>query len=366
MNGWLAPDLGIFDGRHLLSGHAVRRAERGVEIAPAGDVDARPVPGVATAGFIDIQVNGGGGVLLNGRPDRAGIAAIVAAHRSFGTGAMLPTLITDGAGIADTAADAACAMADCPGLLGLHLEGPHIAPARRGTHRADLIRRFDGHTLRLVERLRTRGCHVVVTLAPEAATSKDIRALVDAGARVSLGHSDTDAAGARAAFAAGATGVTHLFNAMSPLQGRAPGLVGAAISSDAYVSVILDGIHVDPLSLDVAIRARPRDDRMILISDAMPTVGGPDSFDLQGQTITRRGARLINRDGNLAGAHTTMAEGVRRAVSALGMSLETALRMAITHPAAFLGVDVTPSKPISGFMLFMPESGDIAWIAPPA
>lgn len=365
MTGWLFPEAGIFDGRNLLDGYSVRPSGAGIEIAPSRDISARSVRGVVTPGFIDIQVNGGGGVLLNGDPTPEGIARIVAAHRRFGTGALMPTLITDTAEIAEAAAGAALATFGRNGVFGLHLEGPHIALSRRGTHRADLVRPFDAQTLALVTRLRAADCPVLVTLAPEAVESGDVAALVATGARVSLGHSDADAARIRAALAEGASGFTHLFNAMSPLQGRAPGMVGTALASDAYVSMILDGIHVDPEMLALAIRARGRDDRSILISDAMPTVGGPPRFELQGQTIALAGGRLVNADGNLAGAHATMAEGVRRAIRDLRLPLETALRMAITHPADFLGIGVELGRSPSGVMHFDPETGDVDWLAPP-
>lgn len=365
MTAWLRPELGVFDGSRLYAGRAVRSSKTGLEIAATDEVSAIPVLGVVTPGFIDLQVNGGGGVLLNADPTPGGIARIAAAHRRFGTGALLPTLITDTAATAEAAADAALATFGRNGTLGLHLEGPHIAPSRRGTHRADLVRPFNARTLALVTRLRSAGCPVLVTLAPEAAGRSDIASLVATGARVSLGHSDAPATEVTAALAEGASGFTHLFNAMSPLTGREPGMVGTAIASEAYVSMILDGIHVAPEMLALAIRARPREDRSILISDAMPTVGGPPRFDLQGQTVALTAGRLVNAEGNLAGAHTTMAEGVLRAVRDLRLPLETVLRMAITHPAAFLGVDVGPHHSPSGFMRFDPATSDVEWLTPP-
>ena len=365
MSGWLCPDAGVFDGKRLLDGHAVRPFGAGIQVAPSGEVSARAIRGVVTPGFIDIQVNGGGGVLLNADPAPGGIARIAVAHRPFGTGALLPTLITDTSETTEAAADAALATFGRNGVLGLHLEGPHIAPSRRGTHRADLVRPFDARTLALVTRLRAHGCPVLVTLAPEAVSRGDIAALVATGARVSLGHSDAKAPEIARALTEGASGFTHLFNAMSPLEGRAPGMVGTAIASDAYVSMILDGIHVAPEMLALAMRARPRGDRSILISDAMPTVGGPPRFDLQGQTIALAEGRLVNAEGNLAGAHTTMAEGVLRATRDLRLPLETALRMAITHPAAFLGIDIGLARSPSGFMRFDPATGDVGWLAPP-
>ena len=340
---WLCPDA-VFDGDVLRQNMALRVANGIVtDLRPVADLpvgaETRTLSGTVTPGFVDLQVNGGGGVLFNQTPTLAGIKAIIAAHRGLGTVALMPTVITDAPEVLARAADAAIAAKDTPGFAGLHIEGPHIAFARRGTHAAEFVRPLDDMTMNLVAGLRQRGIAVMITLAPEAATTAQIKALAATGAIVSLGHTDATAAEADAAFAAGARAVTHLFNAMSQMQGRAPGVVGAAINSTALVGVICDGVHVDDAMLALAIRARPVPDRMFLVSDAMPTVGGPDHFQLYGQDIRVRNGRLINAEGNLAGAHVTQAEGVARLIKHIGISAQDALRMAITNPAALIGAD---------------------------
>lgn len=340
---WLCPDA-VFDGDTLRQNMALRIVGGIVtDIRPIADLpdgaESRALPGTVTPGFVDLQVNGGGGVLFNQTPTLAGIKAIIAAHRGLGTVALMPTVITEAPDVLARAADAAIAVKDTPGFAGLHIEGPHIVLARRGTHAAEFIRPLDDTTIHLVTVLRQRGIAVMITLAPEAVTTPQIKALAATGAIVSLGHTDATAAQAGAAFDAGARAVTHLFNAMSQMQGRAPGVVGAAINSAAHVGFICDGVHVDDAMLALAIRARPQPDRMFLVSDAMPTVGGPDHFQLYGQDIRVRNGRLINAEGNLAGAHVTQAEGVARLIHTVGIAPQDALRMAISNPAALIGAD---------------------------
>lgn len=307
----------------------------------AGVIPAKDVPahmetlhwsGLITPGFVDLQVNGGGGVLFNHTPAAAGIAEIAAAHHALGTAAIMPTVITDAPEVLDAATAAMLDVWGDPRIAGLHIEGPHIDPVKRGTHAAEHIRPVDRRTLDLVARLRAADMPVMITLAPEAATLDDIAHLAGMGAIVSLGHSNCDSAAAQAGFAAGAGAVTHLFNAMSQMQGRAPGLTGAAIASDAAVGMICDGVHVADEMLALALRARPDGAASFIVSDAMPTVGGPDQFQLYGQDIRLKDGRLVNAEGNLAGAHTTMAAGVERLVTKVGVPLQQALDMAIATP----------------------------------
>ena len=336
---WLLPDQ-VFDGDTLQRGIALRLRGGAVQPLPAAQRPAaaqtRAIPGTICPGFVDLQVNGGGGVLLNQQPTPAAMRQIAAAHRRFGTVAILPTVITDAPEILAAAAEAALAVRD-PAILGLHIEGPHISAPRRGTHAARFIRPLDDSTMQIVARLRGAGIAVMITLAPEAATTAQIGALAALGAVVSLGHSDTTAEATHAAFAAGATCATHLFNAMSPMQNRAPGVTGAVINSSAHAGIICDGIHVADEMVGLAIRARPVPDRMFLVSDAMSTVGGPDHFDLYGQRITLRDGRLINAEGSLAGAHVTQAQGLARLVGPVGVAAETALRMVTSTPARLIG-----------------------------
>ncbi|MCK8463758.1 N-acetylglucosamine-6-phosphate deacetylase [Aliiroseovarius sp. S1339] len=336
MDHWITPER-LFDGRDLLTGKALRiRAGRVVDMADS-HAEAIAVPGLLTPGFVDLQVNGGGGVQLNSTPTADGMDVIADAHRRFGTVALLPTVITDLADVIDRAADAAIAAKGRPGILGLHIEGPHISMVRRGTHSPELVRPLDERTMNTVARLRDAGVAVMITLAPEAAKMDQIKRLAAIGAVVSLGHTDATSEMMVAAFNAGASCATHLFNAMSPMVGRAPGAVGAVINSTSYSGIICDGHHVADEMVGMAIRARPVRDRMFLVSDAMATVGGPTHFSLYGQEITLKDGRLINAEGSLAGAHVTQAEGVKRLVDHTGTSLTDALRMATSVPADCIG-----------------------------
>ena len=334
---WLCPDL-LFDGETLRPDMAICVENGSVTaISPAQDhPDARRIAGTVTPGFIDLQVNGGGDVLLNTTPTAAGMAAIAAAHRRFGTVGILPTLITDAPEVLDLAAAAAIAAHGQPGILGLHIEGPHISLPRRGTHAAGHIRPLDDRTLNVVQTLRAAGVTVMITVAPEAATPAQIATLAATGAIVSIGHSDTTSDAVNASLDAGATCFTHLFNAMSPMLGRAPGVTGACINSAAFAGIICDGIHVADDMVGLALRARPHPDTTFLVSDAMPTVGGSDHFTLYGDTIRLIQGRLVNSEGSLAGAHVTMAASVARLITVLGIAPQTALRMAVTVPARVL------------------------------
>ena len=340
---WLGPDR-VFDGVALRDGMAlgvadgVIRALSPVAALPVGAVLHR-IAGVVTAGFIDLQVNGGGDVLLNAAPTAAAMATIAAAHRRFGTVGIFPTLITDAPGVLAQAVAAAIEAKGMPGILGLHIEGPHISQARRGTHAARHVRPLDQATIAQVAALRAAGIRVMITLAPEAVQPGQIAELAATGAIVSLGHSDASAGQTRAALAEGARCFTHLFNAMSPMLSRAPGVTGAAINSTAYAGIICDGHHVADEMVALAIRARPLPDRTFLVSDAMPTVGGSDHFTLYGEEVRLIGGRLVNAEGSLAGAHVTMAQSVARLITVVGVAPEVALRMATVVPARLIGAE---------------------------
>ncbi len=339
---WIAPER-LFDGNRIVANRALKiRDGAVVSVTETGSVPGKvaPVrlPGTLMRGFFDIQVNGGGGALLNAAPNARTVRTIARAHRRFGTTAILPTVITDRPEVTRAACQAVEQCVGRDGVIGIHIEGPHIGQARRGTHDAAFIRPLDDRTLDLVQGLRARAVPVLITLAPEAVRPGQVRALVDFGAVVSIGHTDADADAARRLLDEGAACFTHLFNAMSPMENRAPGVTGAAINSTAYCSVICDGVHVDETMVGLAVRARPEPDRMILISDAMPTVGGGDSFDLYGRTVRLLDGRLVNGEGTLAGAHTTVAEGVARMVRRIGVPLEETLRMALSNPARLMGM----------------------------
>jgi len=290
-------------------------------------------------GFIDAQVNGGGGVLFNNDTSVDAIAAIGRAHRRFGTTGFLPTLISDDAAVmqrAITATRDAIAQG-VPGVLGIHLEGPYLAPARKGTHDDAKFRVPDADEIAMATSL-DNGVSLI-TLAPERVPAETIRAIVERGAIVTAGHTAGSYDELRAGIDAGITGFTHLYNAMSPLQGREPGAVGAALEEDdCWCGVIVDGVHVHPASLRVALAAKPRG-KVFLVTDAMPMVGAEDpSFDLYGETITALDGVVRNAAGALAGSALDMASAVRNSVRLLGLPLDEACRMAAQYPAEFLGI----------------------------
>ncbi|OWK31280.1 N-acetylglucosamine-6-phosphate deacetylase [Sphingomonas dokdonensis] len=291
-------------------------------------------------GFVDTQVNGGGGVLFNDDPSVATIARIGAAHARFGTTAFLPTLISDTLDRVDMAMRATeqAIAAGVPGVVGIHIEGPFLNPARKGTHDETRFVRLNADAIRLLGSLKHG--RTMVTLAPEMCSPADIRALVAAGVIVSAGHTDADYETMRAGFAAGITGVTHLYNAMSPLHHREPGVVGATLENqEVFAGLIVDGRHVAPAALRVALAARPHD-RFMLVTDAMSTVGtDADHFVLQGKTIRIVGGVCVEEDGTLAGSALDMATAVRNAVTMTGVSVVEAAAMAATAPAAFLSLD---------------------------
>lgn len=310
------------------------------------DADVRVLPGGSLLpGFIDVQVNGGGGVLFNNAPSADTVRRIGSAHRRFGTTGFLPTLISDDleAMRAAIAAVREAIDAGVPGVLGIHLEGPYLAAGRKGTHDAAKFRVPDAAEIALAASLGN-GC-TLLTLAPERVPPDTIRALVAAGVIVAAGHSDASYEQARAGLAAGITGFTHLYNAMSPLQGREPGMVGAALEDrHAWCGIIVDGVHVHPASLRVALAAKPRG-KVLLVTDAMPPVGADDpGYVLYGETITARDGVVRNAAGALAGSALDMATAVRNTVRMLGLALDEAARMASTYPADFLGLSATHGR----------------------
>ncbi|MBM3654759.1 MAG: N-acetylglucosamine-6-phosphate deacetylase [Alphaproteobacteria bacterium] len=300
------------------------------------DVFEAPKGAWLAPGFIDVQVNGGGDALFNADPTPECLARIVAAHRRFGTTALMPTLITDTDEIMAAALHAVETMLpEEPSILGIHLEGPFLSPDKPGVHRRDLIRRPQPYHLQMLASF-TKGV-LLVTLAPEVTPAGFIAELVAAGAKVSLGHSMATFEETRAAMAEGLTGFTHLFNAMRPLSAREPGPIAAALESpNAYYGMIVDGEHVAPAILGLAIRGAGHP---MLVTDAMPPVGGSkQEFMLQGEQITVRDGRCVTPNGVLAGSSLDMATAVKNCVRLLGLPLERALRFASTEPADFLGI----------------------------
>ena len=334
----IAPSTLWSDGR-LHRGLAVElQGSRIVDVRPLRDETPDLQPSLMMPSLTDLQVNGGGGVMINGDPTPDGFRAVAAAHRGLGTGAILPTVITDAPQVMEEAAQAAIAVKGEPGQLGLHIEGPHINEERRGTHDARYIRPLDDRTLAVVEALRAADVPVKLTLAPETVDLDQISRLAGLGVIVSGGHSMATAEETGAALKAGLGCFTHLYNAMPPMTSRAPGILGAALVSTAFAGIIVDGIHCDWDMVRIALRARPRKGLTFAVSDAMATVGGPDSFTLYGQEITVRDGRLVNAQGSLAGAHIDMATSLANLVRHVDLPLEEAIAMVTDVPRSLLGL----------------------------
>ncbi|WP_119943568.1 N-acetylglucosamine-6-phosphate deacetylase [Neorhizobium sp. NCHU2750] len=312
-----------------------------IAIRPVGSLspDIEKIEGgeIIAPGFIDLQVNGGGGVLLNEEPTVEGIATICAAHAKFGTTALLPTLITDTYEITERTVEAGIAAKDrhVPGFLGLHLEGPHLSLSRKGAHDPKLIRPMEERDLDLILSCGMALDALMVTIAPESVSADQVTRLAAAGITVSLGHTEASYETAQSYATAGIRTATHLFNAMSPLGHREPGMVGAALATGAlYAGMIADGIHVHPAAMGIALRAKTGPGKIFLVTDAMSPLGTDmTSFTLNGREILRRDGRLTLIDGTLAGADIDMASSVRLVHQILGLPLEEALRMATVYPA---------------------------------
>ena len=335
----LLPD-GFVDGRAIV-------LDAGRIAAVVEEADLQPGTerhdlggGLLVPGFIDTQVNGGGGVLFNDAPTADTIRAIGRAHRSFGTTGFLPTLISDDLSVIRAGIEAVEAAIDegVPGVLGIHIEGPFLNEHRKGIHDADKIRELDEEGLAVLTSMR-RG-RTMVTVAPECTTPEMIGRLVDAGVVVSAGHSNGKYADVAAAIEAGLSGITHLFNAMSPLGAREPGVVGAGLENETiWCGIIVDGHHVSPTTLKLALRCKPPE-KFMLVTDAMPSVGSATKeFVLQGKRISARGGVCVDSRGTLAGSDLNMAWAIRNAVRLLGIAPETAFLMASRAPAEFLGME---------------------------
>ncbi len=305
--------------------------------------------GVLLPGFVDTQVNGGGGVLFNDQPTVEGITAIVEAHRKFGTTAMLPTLISDDF---DVIAKAIAAVDDAiqagvPGVVGIHIEGPFLNVGKHGIHDARKFRTLDADAIALLSSLKSG--KTLVTLAPELAPPGTIAALVANGVTVAAGHTLASYDDMQRAMAEGLSGVTHLFNAMTQLESRAPGVVGASLDSELVCGIICDGHHVHPASLRVAYRAKGIRGLM-LVTDAMPTVGSDiRNFRVAGTEVVASQGMLRSGDGTLAGSDLDMASALRNCVEMMGVDLASVSHMASTTPAAFMGIGGSHGRISEGY-----------------
>ena len=349
---------GLVPGRALLLADGTIRDIVADDAIPASARATRLAGGTLAAGFIDLQVNGGGGVMFNDAPTAATIAAIGRAHRAFGTTGFLATFIS---GARADMARAVAAVREAmdsgePGVLGIHFEGPHINPARRGAHDARAIRPVAEGDIDLLASLATG--RTLVTLAPECVTPADIVALAARGVIVAAGHSEADADTMDTAMAHGLTGVTHLFNAMGPLGHREPGAAGAALTRDRLAcGIITDGVHVHWDVLRLAWRAKPRG-TLFLVTDAMAPVGAPDAGVLRigNETVRTVGGCLRLADGRLAGSLLDMGQAVRNCVMHASIPLADALAMAAAYPADFLGLDESRGRLAPGLR------ADLVWL----
>lgn len=296
--------------------------------------------GTLVPGFVDLQVNGGGGALFNAAPTVECLRIIAAAHRQYGTTGFLPTLITDSYDVMRRAVAAVkqAIIEGVPGVLGIHLEGPFLNAERRGAHDARKFCALDQAGFDIVTSLEVG--RTLVTLAPELTTPAMIERLVQAGVMVSAGHSAADYRQTREALVAGLSGFTHLYNAMTPLQSREPGMVGAALEDeDSWFGIIADGHHLHPASFRVAVAAK-NTGGAVLVTDAMPTVGSPNkSFELDGATIVARNGRITNSEGTLVGSDLDMLSAVNNAAEFARIDWFEAVRMATVYPARALGLD---------------------------
>ncbi|HEV2516483.1 MAG TPA: N-acetylglucosamine-6-phosphate deacetylase [Devosia sp.] len=334
----------VFDGETWHDDAALVVADGVVQSigdAPAGATRVPLDGGVLAPGLIDLQVNGGGGHLVGPGTTADDLTMVCATHRAFGVTGLLPTLITDTAVVTDAvlAAGAEAARRRVSGFLGLHLEGPHLSLARKGAHDPALIRPMDEADLVRLERARGALPHLLLTVAAETVTPEQIARLVRAGVVVSIGHSDASFEVTSAAIRAGASMATHLFNAMSQIGNRDPGVVGAALHhGSVWAGLIADGIHVHPATLGLALRAKTGPGRIFLVSDSMSQAGTDlTSFELNGRTIYRKDGALRLGDGTLAGADLTLDAAVRYLHLEFGLELGECLRMASLYPSEAIG-----------------------------
>lgn len=356
----------LFDGERWLADHALLLAGEHIHLLVPIDQIPEDLPlldlgeGILAPGLIDIQVNGGGGVMLNNEPTAAGVRQITAAHRQFGTTGLMPTLISDTPAAQRAAAAAvyeARASGDV-GVLGLHIEGPFFDLERRGTHKAGMIRAMDSEDLNWLCTLKD--FPVMLTLAPEHVDKDWMRTLAEAGLLLSAGHTNADYTCIKAAIAHGLRGFTHLFNAMSPLTSREPGTVGAALEDpDTWAGIIADGHHVHPATIRLALQAKAAG-KILLVSDAMSSVGAADnSVEIYGERIEEQHGRLINSRGKLAGSAIALIDAVRITHEQVGVALDECLRMASLYPATFLKLEHQLGRLAQGYradlMFFTPD-----------
>jgi len=339
-----------FDGENFIE-NKVFTISKGKIVAIDDDVlkNDHVISGLVTPGFIDLQVNGGGGALFNSEPTTDCIEKIMLAHAQFGTTAMLPTLITDEISVMKKAADAIAQAIknNIMGIIGIHFEGPHLSVAKKGAHSEEYIRAITDKEWEILSR-KDIG-QILVTLAPENVSPEDVNRMVKMGIKVCLGHTNADFTTAQKAIDAGADGFTHLFNAMSPLQGREPGVVGAALLNDnASCGLIVDGHHVDYSSCKLAIKTKPQG-KIFLVTDAMPPLGTNDKeFMLFDRRVLLDQGKLTSPTGGLAGSVLDMATAIKNTHQKLNIELGEAINMATIYPASYINQQSIRGRLIEG------------------
>ncbi|MBV7388914.1 N-acetylglucosamine-6-phosphate deacetylase [Pasteurellaceae bacterium TAE3-ERU1] len=307
---------------------------------PEGAQVKRLNGGILTPGFVETQANGGGGVLVNDQCDRAGLEKVLAGHRKYGTVAMLPTFITDSqekyhqaiANVANLVKEG------MKGLVGGHFEGPFLCVEKKGTHNPRYIRIPDEKDFACYEQHADYLQHSILSLAPEQVPAGTIARIKPFIPQINLAHSMATAEDLLAARAEGLTGITHLYNAMRPLSGRDPGPIGSAVELGLYAGIIADGVHSSPYSLATAYQLLG-DQHLMLVTDSMHTIGAPEitEFDLMGVKVFVKEDRLVNEHGSLAGAHINLLQCVQNAVRYMHADIRSALRMAVSTPANYVG-----------------------------
>ncbi len=365
MNSFKLTVSHLYDGENIKTNQTVA-VDKGVIISIEPAVNAKSVKqGLLIPGFIDVQVNGGGGCLFNHEPTLASLKKIGKAHQKFGTTGWLPTLVTDSFEKMSAAADSiAESITDNLGILGVHFEGPFLSENKKGVHAKEFIRQINDADMQLLTRADLG--KVLVTVAPENVSPEQIKELVSEGIIVSIGHSAASYEQAKVALEAGASGFTHLYNAMSPLNSREPGVVGAALTSpNTFSGIILDGLHLHPAAAAIAYHSQTE---LMLVTDAMPPVGSEQQhFEFFGQQITRQGHQLKDSEGRLAGSTLDMMSAVKNAEQMLSIDFLKAVDLATLNPANFLGLEKKLAKLQPGFaanMLLISETHDISasWI----
>ena len=341
----------LFTGEEFLTNQVVTITNGQITaLAQESAVYDLALDGLIVPGYIDLQVNGGGGVLFNALPTVDSLKTMMLAHARFGTTAMLPTLVTDNIAVMQQAADAVtqAIKANIAGIIGIHFEGPHLSAAKKGVHAAKFMRAISDAEWQIYSR-KDLG-QILVTIAPEAVSIDDIKRLVSLGVKVCLGHSNASFEVAEQAIKAGADGITHLYNAMSPLQGREPGVVGAALlNDDVSCGLIVDGHHVHYHSCQLAIKTKPLG-KVFLVTDAMPPVGTAlTEFDFFAKKVSLVDGKLTADSGELAGSALDMATAVKNCYQHLNISLAQALNMASLYPASYIGQDAQRGKLAVGY-----------------